>query len=209
MIIKVCGMREPDNIRAVEQCNGVQWMGFIFYPPSPRYVQAPPAYLPQRCKRAGVFVNADKNEILERAEAFGLDIVQLHGHEPPSLCSSLKAEGLTVVKAFALDQGRETAGRLPFYEGSCHYYLFDTACQGYGGSGRRFNWELTRLYHGHTPFLLSGGIGPDSTDALAGFSHPLWAGIDLNSAFETRPGRKDATAIAQFIHQLTLSKASL
>ena len=204
MIVKVCGMRDADNIRAVEQCEGVQWMGFIFYPPSPRYIDAPPAYLPQRCLRAGVFVDADKGEILHRAAAFGLSIVQLHGHESPSLCNALRAEGLTVVKAFALNAGHETEVRLTYYEGSCHYYIFDTPCREYGGSGRRFRWELTQLYHGQTPFLLSGGIGPGCENALQAFSHPMWAGIDLNSGFEQRPGLKDAETINNFLRKLSI-----
>ncbi len=207
MIVKVCGMREADNIRAVEQCEGVDWMGFIFYPSSPRYVDSPPAYLPRRCRRVGVFVNEDKNRILEKARDFGLDIVQLHGDEPPSLCSGLRAEGLEVIKALTLDGGNETCARLLFYEGSCHYYLFDTACQGYGGSGRRFHWGLTRQYHGRTPFLLSGGIGPDSVEELGRFSHPMWAGIDLNSRFETAPGLKDAQSIDLFIRQLNIQQS--
>lgn len=206
MIVKVCGMREADNIRAVEQCTGVTWMGFIFYPPSPRCVDGIPACLPRRCKRVGVFVNEDKGTILNKAADFGLDIIQLHGNEPPSLCSALRAEGLEVVKAFALDKGKETAARLLFYEGSCHYYLFDTACPGYGGSGKRFHWGLTQQYAGHTPFLLSGGINPGSIEELRHFAHPMWAGIDLNSGFETAPGLKDARSIDLFIKQLNIQQ---
>lgn len=81
MIIKVCGMRNAENIRAVE-LSGADWQGFIFYPISPRFVGERPDYLPARTKRAGVFVNADTGEILSRAKAFGLDLVQLYGDVP-------------------------------------------------------------------------------------------------------------------------------
>ena len=88
MIIKVCGMREPENIRAIEQA-GADWMGFIFFPQSVRHVSHRPEYLPEQCRRIGVFVNESSENILLKAQEFGLHHIQLHGRETPEQCLSL------------------------------------------------------------------------------------------------------------------------
>ena len=75
------------------------------------------------------------------------------------------------------------------YEGRVDYFLFDTRCEGYGGSGKRFDWSILTEYKGETPFLLSGGIRPENAEAIRNFRHPRFAGIDLNSGFEIEPGR--------------------
>ena len=199
MIVKVCGLREADNIRAVEAV-GADWAGFIFHPRSPRYVAVPPAYLP-RCRRVGVFVNAGAADILRRVAGFGLSAVQLHGDEAPSLCAALRARGLTVIKAFPVATEESLAATVR-YAGACDYFLFDTPTALRGGSGRPFRWELLQAYAGPVPFLLSGGLSPAALPALCAFRHPCWAGVDLNSGFELAPGRKDAARLALFIHSL-------
>lgn len=200
MIIKVCGMREPENIRAIEQA-GADWMGFIFFPQSARYVSHRPEYLPEQCHRIGVFVNESSENILLKAQEFGLHHIQLHGRETPEQCRKLKAAGLGVIKVFSIAQKSDlqSAG---CYEGICDYFLFDTACSGYGGSGKTFNWNILQAYQGKTPFLLSGGLRPGSLSLLLQFKHEQWAGIDLNSGFETAPALKDAAAVHTFINQL-------
>lgn len=200
MIIKVCGMREPENIRAVEQA-GADWMGFIFFPRSARYVDLCPDYLPERCKRVGVFVNESTDQILPKAKEFSLHYIQLHGKETPEQCRRLKAEGLGVIKVFSI-AGEKDLQPISCYDGVCDYFLFDTACPGYGGSGNMFNWDILQAYQGETPFLLSGGIRPDSINALLRFKHRRWAGIDLNSGFETAPAQKDASLLQTFIEQI-------
>lgn len=199
MIVKVCGMREPDNIRQVEM-SGADWMGFICYGKSPRYIGPALTYVPEAVKRVGVFVNAGYDDIRQRVKSLRLDIVQLHGTESPELCARLRSDGLKVMKAFPgslsnLQTGTEA------YADVCDFFLFDTPCRSYGGSGQVFDWSLLSQYHGQTPFLLSGGLRPDSLEALAEFRHPMWAGIDLNSGFETSPGKKNAEALNIFIHQ--------
>lgn len=207
MLIKVCGMRQSENIRAVEAA-GADWMGFIFHPRSPRYVSAPPAYLPQRCRRVGVFVNAPAAEIRRQVEAFGLDLVQLHGDETPARCAALRHEGLRIVRALRIATA-EDARRAADYAESADYLLFDTPSADYGGSGQRFDWACLRAYDGPLPFLLSGGLGADALPALAAFRHPRCIGLDLNSRFETAPALKDAAALKAFIQsarQLNLSQ---
>lgn len=200
MIVKVCGMREADNIRAVEQ-TGIDWMGFIFFPHSARYVETPPAYLPNTCQRIGVFVNETTEQILHHAHTFGLHGVQLHGQETPEQCRQLEANGLIVTKVFSIATEKDLSITY-IYADACSYFLFDTVCPQYGGSGKMFAWELLSLYKGETPFLLSGGIGPECLNALCQFSHPQWAGIDLNSRFEVSPARKNVSLLHTFIQQI-------
>ncbi|MCD7710516.1 MAG: phosphoribosylanthranilate isomerase [Porphyromonadaceae bacterium] len=197
MLIKVCGMREPDNIRAVEQCH-IDWMGFIFYGKSPRFVARRPAYLPESVRRIGVFVDAEAGEIRSRIEEFGLYGIQLHGHESPEVCRMFRTTGITVIKAFSVRPG-EDFKECAAYESCCDYFLFDTPVPGYGGSGKPFDWSLLDRYQGSIPFLLSGGIGPESLPALSALKHPRWAGVDLNSRFEISPARKEAKKVLSFV----------
>lgn len=198
-MIKVCGMREPENIRAVEAL-GIDMMGFIFYPRSSRYVASVPDYLPSSLKRVGVFVNASEEDMLRHITEYGLDYVQLHGAERPEVCDSLHAAGVNVIKAFSVacaDDLRSCAE----YEGHADIFLFDTKCQQYGGSGERFDWTILDAYTGETPFLLSGGIGPSGIEDLVSFHHPKCCGVDLNSRFEISPAYKDADMLRQFINE--------
>lgn len=201
MIVKVCGMSDAVNIRLAEQLN-IDWMGFIFYPPSPRYVERRPDYLPQRQQRVGVFVNADEAFILSRISLFGLQLLQLHGHETPRQCRSLReATGLSVIKAFSVKSAADVA-ETRHYEGAADYFLFDTPTPGVGGSGQSFDHSLLDHYTGATPFLLSGGLGPNSADNILALRHPRMAGIDLNSRFETAPGIKSIHRLQQFLQTL-------
>lgn len=193
-------MREPENIRAVEK-TGADWMGFICYERSPRFVADTPACLPERCRRIGVFVNAGFEQITARAEALGLDYLQLHGTESPELCLELRCHGFHLIKAFAPRTPEDFERTVPYLP-LCDYLLFDTPTTGYGGSGKAFDWSLLRFYHGDVPFLLSGGICPESLEALRHFHHPQWAGIDLNSGFETAPAVKDAEKLKTFIETI-------
>lgn len=200
-LIKVCGMTDGENIREVEAL-GVDLLGFIFYPRSPRCVREIPAYLPERAGRVGVFVNATREEILRRHDAFRFDFVQLHGDESPAFCADLRErDGLRIIKAFGI--GADPVDRVVAgYEGACDLFLFDTRTAARGGSGQRFDWSVLADYSGKTQFLLSGGLGPDSAESLRAFSAPLLAGIDLNSRFEKAPGEKDAALLSDFLQQL-------
>ena len=199
MIVKVCGMRDPDNIRAVAKA-GAEWMGFIFYPHSSRYFDRQSIPLIGDVSRVGVFVNEKPGQILKISKKFGLDYIQLHGHEPVEVCRSLRQEGYSIIKAVSISTVEDIACTEK-YAGEVDYFLFDTKCKGYGGSGSRFDWSVLEYYQGKTPFLLSGGISPDSITDLGKFHHPCWVGIDLNSGFETAPAYKDERLLKAFIHQ--------
>lgn len=202
LLIKVCGLTSEDNLRRVEALPEVDFTGFVRYAPSPRYAASPPPSSTGRPLRVGVYVDEGMDAILRDAERYGLGCAQLHGGEPPSLCQALRLRGLKVIKALPVATEDDLAYTL-LYRDSCDYLLFDTKCAGHGGSGRQFRWDILRRYEGPTPFLLSGGIGPDDAEALAAFRHPLLAGVDLNSRFETRPGEKDTELLRAFLRTLT------
>ena len=202
MIIKVCGMRDAENIRAVEAL-GIDVMGFIFWKPSSRFVGAKPAYLPERCRRAGVFVDASVEDILAAVEDFRLDVLQLHGHETPDAIAALKERvpGVDIVKSLSI-AGSADLEQAAAYESVCDAFLFDTKGRLPGGNGRQFDWSVLRRYKGRLPFLLSGGIGPGDERRIREFNVPGCIGIDLNSRFETAPGLKDVAALKTFIETI-------
>lgn len=207
MIVKICGMRDADNIRCAEQLPA-DWMGFIFYARSPRYVDRLPDYLPHRQKRVGVFVNASADFIAQRAELFRLDLIQLHGTETPEMCEQVRhSTGCSIVKAFGIGPDTDF-DRINDYEGFADYLLFDSRSPSVGGSGTKFGHELLDHYTGHTPFLLSGGLGPDDVDCIIGCKHPRMCGIDLNSRFETQPAIKDIGKLQAFLQQLEKQTSS-
>ncbi|MCI6518269.1 MAG: phosphoribosylanthranilate isomerase [Prevotellaceae bacterium] len=199
MIVKVCGMRDSENIRAIEQTKA-DLMGFIFHPKSPRFVASLPEYMPKKQKRVGVFVNASLEQILAKAQKFSLEYIQLHGDEPPAFCSELKNRGLKVIRALRIANADDII-RAESYNMS-DLMIFDTKTELYGGSGKKFNWQLLENYKGCVPFLLSGGIRSDTFEEIKAFFHPQFAGIDLNSGFEISPALKDVGKLNNFIEKI-------
>lgn len=201
--IKVCGLTLLNQVEELADSE-VSFGGFIFYSPSSRYVEGKldPTSIRsiQNLKKVGVFVNATKAYILEKAIEYGLDFVQLHGEESPEFCRDLQQE-IAVIKAFKV-QDKKDIRLTKAYEGTCDYFLFDTAGKLYGGNGILFNWKLLEAYRGATPFFLSGGIGLEEVPALHNFSHPRFFGVDVNSKFENAPGVKNLLKLKQFINEL-------
>ena len=199
-LIKVCGMRDAENIREVEAL-GIDLMGFIFWPKSSRYVSERPSYLPKKCKRVGVFVNEDIEQVKHIAADYALDYIQLHGSESPGYVQQL--HDWQVIKAISLSS-RDDIATFKDYEGLVDYFLFDTKCTCMGGSGQQFDWSVLDSYDGNTPFLLSGGIGPDDAERVKAFHHGKCIGIDLNSKFELSPALKDINKLQEFIKELSI-----
>lgn len=206
MLLKVCGITQDKQIEHLDRNGVADMIGMIFYPGSPRYV-SDPLFKPANARSVGVFVNANFDEIMHKAITFQLDYIQLHGDESPELCRALK-QHLKVIKAFRVKDTLDIE-LISSYSGICDLFLFDTMTDSYGGSGKRFNWELLHSYCGTTPFLLSGGIAPDSGKELLEFTHPQLAGFDINSRFEIQPGIKNMNEIERFknllFHENTLS----
>jgi len=196
-IVKVCGMRDAQNIREVESIS-IDLMGFIFWPKSSRYVSERPAYLP-KCKRVGVFVNEDIERVKHTANDYALNLIQLHGNESPDYVKQLRE--WEIIKAFNIasaDDLKQTRA----YEGLANYFLFDTKGRSVGGNGEKFDWSVLDSYHGDTPFLLSGGIGPEDAALLNHWQHPQCIGFDINSRFEQVSGIKDINKIRTFINTI-------
>ena len=197
--IKVCGMRERDNIEALMSAP-IDYIGFIFYDRSPRYVSGDLAWT-EGVKRTGVFVDATLAYVQETIDRYSLTVVQLHGQESPSFCASFKRKGVEVVKSFLVDENFdfETTNS---YEGKVDYFLFDTKTKDHGGSGKTFNWDLLSKYKGDTPFFLSGGLSEQNAEALQKISHERLYGLDINSRFELAPGVKDIPRITRFLENI-------
>lgn len=192
-------MRDSENIRAIEQTKA-DLMGFIFHPKSPRFVASLPEYMPKKQKRVGVFVNASLEQILAKVQKFSLEYIQLHGDEPPAFCSELKNRGLKVIRAQRIANTDDII-RAESYN-MADLMIFDTKTELYGGSGKKFNWQLLENYKGCVPFLLSGGIRSDTFEEIKAFFHPQFAGIDLNSGFEISPALKDVGKLNNFIEKI-------
>ncbi len=222
MVIKVCGMRDAQNIREVSQL-GVDMIGMIFYPKSPRYVEMQSSHagiIPDYVKediniksakspaRVGVFVDDMVQNIVTRVVNYHLDYVQLHGNEPREMCENLRLTldpdirpGIKIIKAISVSDASDIQ-KYKEYVGAVDLFLFDTKCKTVGGSGQQFDWQVLEQYDGEVPFLLSGGIGPEDASRLHAFHHPKCIGIDLNSRFEIKPGVKDVEKLKGFLNAM-------
>lgn len=207
-------MRDADNIRDISAL-GVDMIGLIFYPRSPRYVQQfssgagiIPDYAPDMGKtplRVGVFVDDMPQNIVTRVYNYKLDYIQLHGNEPRETLENLRATidpdikpNIKIIKAISVSSA-EDIKKYKEYVGAADLFLFDTKCKTVGGSGEQFDWQVLQAYDGDVPFLLSGGIGPDDAERIRNFHHPKCIGIDLNSKFEIEPALKDVEKLKQFL----------
>ena len=220
-------MRDTENIRAVSELD-IDLMGFVFCQTSPRYVmmissQAGiiPDYSEERLKkgrgedtpasrikRVGVFMDDMPQSIVTRVYNYDLDYVQLHGNESKEMIENFRRtvdpdikSGIKVIKTISIGS-KDDIEKYKQYVGIVDMFLFDTKCECAGGSGKQFDWSVLENYDGDIPFLLSGGIGPDDVEKVKAFKHPQFAGIDLNSCFETEPGVKDVEKLKKFISEL-------
>lgn len=202
MLVKVCGMKYKDNIDSLTELP-VNMVGFIFYPPSKRYVDDfPDINLPNSIQPVGVFVNEGVDEILALKSEHQMYYVQLHGSESPEFCQQLYDKGVQIIKAFAIDESFDF-NQLKPYEPYCQYFLFDTKGKLPGGNGEKFDWEKLKEYQGSVPFLLSGGINEKDGKMIRDIDHKMLLGVDLNSGFEIEPGLKNINKLKQFIHELS------
>ncbi|TPG61770.1 phosphoribosylanthranilate isomerase [Hymenobacter nivis] len=211
LLVKVCGMREAASLAAVAD-QGPDFLGFIFAPASPRYVGdvlTPDLVhgLPEHVQRVGVFVDAPTAQVLAIAYRFGLNYVQLHGHETPAQCAEIRAAGLRVIKAFGVGEGFDFDTLGP-YVPHCDFFLFDALGPAPGGNGRVFDWRVLEKYPWPVPYLLAGGLRPEHAAVVRNLQLPGLAGIDLNSGLETAPGVKDPARVAAFFDGLGRSAAA-
>lgn len=200
MRVKVCGMRDPDNVKALEKTEP-DYVGFIFYEGTKRCVDWENPIQSGRMSPVGVFVNAEARFIEKMIGSWKLEYVQLHGDESPEFCAIVSGMGVKVIKAFAVDQNFDFSETEP-YHSVADYFLFDTKGEKYGGTGIVFDWSILKNYKGNKPFFLSGGIHPGMTDAVKAFDHSMLHAIDINSGFEDEPGMKNTRKIKKFLHEI-------
>jgi len=200
--IKVCGMREPGNISGIVEA-GPDFLGFIFYSKSSRYVGLEPSLevisqIPSSIKKVGVFVDETPGKVIENCRNYHLDIAQLHGNETAEYCRQIQESGFPVFKAFSINESFDFR-TLEAYTENCNRFLFDTKGQLPGGTGHKFDWQLLTNYQLDVPFFLSGGIKPGDLNSIKEFQHPRLFGVDINSGFEISPALKDVNKVQQFI----------
>ena len=198
MNIKVCGIKHQENLDVVAAA-GIDMVGFNFYPASKRFVMDELTLKSTDIKKVGVFVNASYDYIKRKQEEYQLDYLQLHGDETIAdvkVCKKL----CKVIKVFRISENFDYSTVQAFEEADL--FLFDTYTPAYGGSGKRFDWKKLIQYKGKTPFLLAGGIGPLDVDLLKRISHSKLYGVDINSCFETAPGKKNPEEVKTFVKNL-------
>jgi len=194
-------MRHAENVREVADLKP-DYLGFIFYKDSKRYVGDIDLNIlndiPSEIIKTGVFVNAGYDEIVGIARKYKLDAVQLHGYESPELSRKLKDQGLEVIKAFGIDEIIDFRILEPYLDAVDHF-LFDTKVQGYGGSGKKFDWKLLEKYTYKVSYFLSGGISQENLSEIKHIEDERLYAVDLNSQFEMEPGIKDVEKVKEAI----------
>ena len=208
MRVKVCGITQVDQLSILPEL-GAAFAGLIFYPKSPRYVlrhmTTSQIKKEGNTNKVGVFVNASIEEVLQMVDECRLHMVQLHGDETPRYCEKL-ADYISVVKAFRISETDNVSWRIKEYKDVCDMFMFDTEGAGYGGTGKKFNWDTLKDVVIGKPYFLSGGIEPEDVAKLKEFetmpeAKALFA-IDINCKFEILPGVKDTDLIKNFTNQL-------
>lgn len=211
LFVKICGVTSlDDGLLAADA--GADALGFVFFPMSPRRTTAERAAaisrgLPTTVRRVGVFVNAPPDEMARVADAVGLDLLQLHGDEPPEALEGLPRpviKAVRVGKGFAPDEALR-------YVGKAVGLLVDTRLPGEtqlpGGTGVPFDWSLVRGLAGRVPFLmLAGGLDPANVAEAIRAVRPH--AVDVSSGVESLPGRKDPDKVRAFVRAVRAAEAS-
>lgn len=206
MKIKVCGMKNPDNIKELALLP-IDLMGLIFYPKSPRYIGdlEPDALklLPENIGRVGVFVNEEINKVDKAIIKYNLDYIQLHGNESLEYAEYLKQlhPKIKIIKAFSISEPSDFDNTQE-YKNVADYFLFDTKTPRYGGSGQKFDWSILNEFQGNIPFFLSGGISHEDALLIRKLENNRMVGLDLNSKFENEPGLKNIELLHRFIKEI-------
>ncbi|WP_189663184.1 MULTISPECIES: phosphoribosylanthranilate isomerase [unclassified Polaribacter] len=231
MKLKVCGMKYVENIQQVAELQP-DYLGFIFYEKSKRNFEGIIPELPEAIKKTGVFVNEIKEIVISLIEEYRLDAIQLHGDESVAYVKDLKKdlaerrdlfleenkeirkkknkhiisdENLEIIKVFGIKDAFDFDVLKP-YEEVVDYFLFDTKGKERGGNGTKFDWAVLAKYPFETPFFLSGGIGLEDVEEVQKIINsglPVYA-LDVNSKFESEPGKKKIKELKKFKEGLTV-----
>ena len=203
--LKVCGLTKINQIQELISLN-VDFLGFIFYEKSPRYVLhhlslKEIAEIPHFGK-VGVFVNETVEKISEISEKAKLSFIQLHGDEDEKFILQLRqilGNNIKIIKVIRIgnqsfDELQKTINQQP---STVNYLLFDTDSKAFGGTGKTFDWQILNEIEIPIPYFLSGGISLENIHQLSTINHQPLA-LDINSKFEIEPGSKDLEKIKIF-----------
>ena len=212
MRLKICGMREAENIRQALTLQP-DYIGFIFYEKSSRFVgddldEDLLNSFPFTTRKVGVFVNATAAFILEKVKKYNLDYVQLHGEELPDFCRNLKLKGVNIIKAFSVDTDFNF-GKLQNYKPYCDFFLFDTKGKQRGGNGTTFDWSILNKYDNEKPFFLAGGIDLENIHNALEINGLKIHSLDVNSKFEISPALKNIEKLEELMRILKPEEAIL
>jgi len=213
MKLKICGMKYQDNINQVATLQP-DYLGFIFYDKSARFIQDVIPQVPNTIKKVGVFVDTDLSDVLDNINKYNLQAVQLHGNESINYCRELRShfeqsekshKMIEIIKVFSI-KDKFNFDVLKPYENVCDYYLFDAKGKLPGGNGYTFNWNVLKKYPSTKPFFLSGGIGLDEVENIKLFlkteASKYCYSIDVNSKFEIQAGLKNIEKLKEFKIQI-------
>jgi len=199
--VKICGItRLQDALSAAAL--GVDALGFVFYPSSPRFIAPANAAaiierLPPFLSAVGLFVNPTQSEIDSILAVCALDVIQLHGHESPAFC---KAQKRRIIKAIPVAQERDLDRA---YDYDCAILLDARAPAGvYGGAGSSFDWALLDAFDHSGPLILAGGLNPDNVQQALGVRQ--WYAVDVSSGVEASPGIKDEEKMRRFVARVRM-----
>jgi phosphoribosylanthranilate isomerase len=192
--IKICGITNKEDALGAAGC-GADALGFIFYPPSPRYITPTDArkiikILPAHVAIVGVFVNEDAENVMRISALCGLDFIQLHGDESVEYCSLFAPE--EIIKAVELRNENDLHNAARYNVAAI---LTDSRAPGlYGGTGKKSNWDLALLIKSKKPLILSGGLNENNVGEALEKVAPC--ALDINSGVEIKPGKKDHRKLA-------------
>jgi phosphoribosylanthranilate isomerase len=194
--IKICGLTRPEDVRAAVE-SGVDAIGFVCYPASPRAVSFEQAaelaaLLPPFVTAVGLFVNPEPSFVAEALAKVPLQLLQFHGDETDADCAR---HSRPWIKAARMRPGVDLLEFSSLHPGA-RGILVDAFVDGYGGGGKTFDWSLIPAEFGR-PLILSGGLDPDNVVEAVRHVRP-WA-VDVSSGVESAKGIKDAATIAAFV----------
>jgi len=204
--VKICGITNWADAKAAVE-GGADFLGFNFYPGSPRYIAPTKARrivmrLPTRVSAVGVFVNEREEKLLSIAQHVGLDYLQLHGDESPATVSRLK-RSLPVIKAIRVKKPF-SAGVLTRFTDAAAFLLDGYDSRRRGGTGKTFEWEIARRAENYGPIFLAGGLNANNVREAIGTAMPY--AVDVCSGVEKKPGKKDLVQLKAFMRAVRVTK---
>lgn len=205
MKLKICGLKNIENIIEISNEIRPDFLGFIFYKNSPRFVQNLDIKELNKINinKVGVFVNENIYNILKISEVYNLKYAQIHGEIELKFLEELKKNNIKILKAINISN-KENFNEIKKYQDFVDFFLFDSKSEKHGGSGIKFNWELLNEYKEKTLFFLSGGISINDVNQINKIKHPSLFGLDLNSKFEINAGTKDIKLLKEFKQKINL-----